>query len=143
MPSEKKRLDLSCDFGLKADDIFADIHAATEEMRIRCEAENAKAKRDAQKEKSRKTSLLLIGIGTIIVLLMSYWIVFAKSGNNNSAAVGIMPAGTQVAEKTTQVKIDNSYAPKTRPVGPPTSGSMGKQGSKVDHPQEGYEENPM
>lgn len=77
MPDDS-RINLSGDLDQVASDLLKDVKAATDQVKDRKAAIAAQDALEAQKSKSRRMSALLVGIGAVVVLLLSYWVVFAR-----------------------------------------------------------------
>ncbi|MGC8863902.1 MAG: hypothetical protein ACP5R5_14185, partial [Armatimonadota bacterium] len=76
--TDDKRLNLDEDLDKLTSSLLSDVKAATDEVKQRQAAARQAEQRSAAKAKSRKLSAILVGIGAIIVLLLSYWMVFAR-----------------------------------------------------------------
>jgi hypothetical protein len=133
------RLDLSGDLEKVAGDLLKDVEAATNEVKKRKQTIAAQESREAEAAKSRKTSLILIAVGTVLVLLISYWVVFARGGGQNgTVGNGAQSAQTQTSSKTaiTCPNATQSTTQTTRQSG----GGAASQGSQVvEHPPDEYE----
>ncbi len=135
-----KRIDLSDDFSLISDDLLKDVQAATAEVKKRKETIAAQEAREAQATKSKKTSLILVAIGTVLVLLISYWIVFARSEEGTSSQLG---AGGGVQNPPAAKVIVNPGVTQNARTTPQTyssgGGAVGQGSQVVEHPPDEYE----
>lgn len=134
------RIDLSDDFSALSDDLLKDVQAATAEVKKRKETIAAQEAREAQAAKSKKTSLILVAVGTILVLLISYWIVFARSDEGASTQSS---AGSGVQNPPAAKVIVNPGVTQNSRTNPPaysSGGGAASQGSQVvEHPPDEYE----
>jgi hypothetical protein len=134
------RIDLSDDFSGISDDLLKDVQAATAEVKKRKETIAAQEAREAQAVKSKKTSLILVAVGTVLVLLISYWIVFARSDEGTS---GQLNAGSGVQTPPAAKVIVNPGVTQNTGTTPPayrSGGGAAGQGSQVvEHPPDEYE----
>lgn len=78
MPDDK-RLNLSVDLDKIGEDLLADVKKATEEVKSRRASDKENEARSAEKEKSRKLSAVIVAVGVIVVLVIAYFVVFAKT----------------------------------------------------------------
>ncbi|MCE5200111.1 hypothetical protein LLG39_14170, partial [bacterium] len=88
---DSKRIDLSTNLDEIGEDLLKHVRAATEEVKHRQAADQAKEARSIQREKSKKTSFSLIAVGAVVVLLLSYWVVFARPSTSQGGAINAIP----------------------------------------------------
>jgi len=134
MPDDN-RLDLSGDL----ESLLQDVEAATDEVKQRKARIAAEDAKDVGREKSRKTQMMLIAIGAVAVLLISYWIVFARPNAGQGGAVSTV---TTLGTPTAGTPIGNPGATHSTTNATPRSGNAGAgQGSQtVEQPPDEYEQ---
>lgn len=76
--ADDDRLDLNADLDKVGGDFLKDIHAATEEAKKRKASDIATDRRNAGREKDRKTSAIIIAAAAVVLLVIAYFAVFAK-----------------------------------------------------------------
>jgi len=135
------RIDLSNDFSVISDDLLKDVQAATAEVKKRKETIAAQEAREAQALKSKKTSLVLVAIGAVLVLLISYWVVFARSdegtsGQLNAGIGGQNPPAAKVIVNPGVTQNTGTTPPSTYRFG---GGAAGQGSQVVEHPPDEYE----
>lgn len=140
MPDNDRKLDLSSDLGQLDNDLLKDVAAAAHQVKERQAADRAKAAAQEAKSNSRKTSALIVAIGAVVVLLLSYWIVFARPGGQDQAGGGepVNPSATQSQAVNGQIQPPCTTTAPTAP--PRTAPPVGRDSQTVRHPPEGYEQ---
>jgi len=77
MPDDK-RLDLNQDLEKISSDLLKDVKAATEEVKQRKASDAEKDRRNAAKQKDRKTSIIIIAAAAVLMVVIAYWVVFGR-----------------------------------------------------------------
>lgn len=141
--ADNNRLDLDSDLDKMATDLLSDVQEATEELKKRHAANKAKDERNAKRAQSTKSSAVVIAIATVVIVLLAYWLVFAKSNDS---------AGTGTPVHTTQAPVvikSNATIPRpathSTPVTPgiATRGRTGNRDPQVvNHPSNDYDNQP-
>lgn len=137
MPDDN-RLDLGGDLDKLTGDLLKDVTAATAEVKKRKEKIAAQDAKEAEKTKSRKTQMLLVAIGAVVVLIISYLMVFAKPQEDQTDKwANKQQVQTQQATPITSPGATRSTATTTRH----SAGGVAGQGSQVvEHPSDEYEQ---
>ncbi len=140
MPDDD-RLDLSHDLEKIGSDLLKDVQAASKEVQQRKAKIAAEDAREAGKAQSRKTSMVLIAVGAVVVLLISYWMVFARPADEQPRTPMTTSQTTGTQAKGTAI-TNSGATPSTTPTTPPRAGgSVAGQGSQVvEHPSDEYEQ---
>jgi len=139
MPDDN-RLDLSMDIEKVGDDLLADVKKATEEVKSRKASDKAKEAKAAEKEKSRRLSAIIIAVGAVVLLLIAYFVVFAKP---EPPASGVSGAQSQSPAPAIKAPVAPSSAPKVQVVTPNTTRRSGRNSQVVGHPSDDYEQPGM
>lgn len=141
MPDRDRKLDLSADLGDMHADLLKDVAAATEQVKKRQAADRAKEAEQAAKASSRKTSALLVAIGAVLVLLVSYWIVFARQGSPQETVSGGSGSPTASQTQTVNGQIQPPIVTPA-PTAPPAriAPPVGRDSQASQRPPEGYEQ---
>ncbi len=69
------------------DALLRDVQAATEEVKQRQDADKQKDIQAAEKQKTKKSSLMIIAVATVVLLVAAYFVVFAGPNVKNSQTV--------------------------------------------------------
>jgi len=137
--ADDNRLNLSEDLDQLQADLLKDVKAATHEVKQRHAAIKAQEVTEASRAKSRKTQMLLVAIGAIVILLLSYWMVFARPQGQDQIATN--NTGTAV---TQPAKTSTVATPTTTPTTTPRyngagGAPAGRDSQVVEHPSDDYE----
>lgn len=141
MPDDQKRVDISADLNQPDNDLLSDVQKATEQVKKRRADDRAKDAAEARQRQSRKTSALLIAVGAVLVLLVSYWVVFARqSGVSVDAATASREAAAARAKKMNS-PIKPPCVTNCAPTAPPRVGApVGRDSQSVQQPPHEYEQ---
>jgi|YNPNPStandDraft_1061719.scaffolds.fasta_scaffold00607_1 cell division protein FtsN len=139
MSDNVKRYDLSIDPDDHAVDLLRDIRAASDHARQRLAAQKAEASRHQEQGRSRKLTGILIGIGAVLLVMLSYWIVFARDEVEQVTVTSRQVTTSQIqATVPTSVTPNPSY--RTNPPTPSPTAPVGRDSQLVQHPPDGYEQ---
>lgn len=139
MPDDKKIFEIDLDSDGSETDLLKDISSAAEAAKQRIASVKAQGVREEKQSNSRKTSMILVAVGAVVILLLSYWIVFAKDGNGAMAS----GSGTTQVAQTQPSKIAIPSAAKVTPTTPlssPPVSAVGRDSQVVAQPPDGYEQ---
>lgn len=135
---DNNRLNLSNNLDQLDEDLLKDIHAAAEEVKKRQESDKAKEVKEAKKAETNKQSALIIGVAAVVLLVIAYFVVFAKPQS------GTLQTGNNTYTPPPKVTV------KTTPQAPQQPSSVqtapqpavpGKQDSQItNHPKDSYEQ---
>ena len=140
MPDDKKRYDIDLDFNGPAADLLKDVEAASNAVKQRRTDDKVQEARTVQRSNSKKTSAVLISVGAVVVLLLSYWIVFAKPQCDVTGPGGSTSAQCQPAQPTKiAIPLPTKSSAHTPQSSVPT-GAVGRDSQVVVHPPDGYEQ---
>lgn len=134
--SDGKRLNLSEDLEKITGDLLKDVQDATEQVKKRKAADKARDEQNAEKSKSNKTSALIIGIAAVVLIIVAYFVVFAKPGEPENP--GTINGAVQQKNGTVQQPGMNRNVPQAPPKTAPTP-SAGRSASQ-QHPSDDYEQ---
>lgn len=136
MPDDK-RIDLSGELDKVSEGLLTDIKTAASQVKQQCDQEQDARAKAAEKAKSRKLSVILAAIGTTLVLLLSYWIVFARPDAGTSGTNANGTASSQSGARCVRIKN-----PATEHVhGSATQPAPGRDSQAVEYPPpEEYEQ---
>ncbi len=134
--ADDNRLNLSEDLEKLTGNLLEDVKAATNQAKQRQAAVKQAERQSAERAKSRRLSAIIVGIGAVVILLLSYWIVFARPDRGGPAPVA---RGTQSSQ--------GQGAPKVAIKSPGTAGTTssaagapaGRDPQLVEHPSNDYE----
>lgn len=134
------RLNLDENLHELTDNLLRDVQEAAEAVKKRHAEYKEEEKRAAQKAASKKQVGLMVAIGTIFVILLSYWIVFARPETNNLSQTAAGPTTVQ-SQEGPKVKITVPATPRaTSPMTAPAAGFQPpKDAQVVEHPSDEYE----
>lgn len=120
--------------------LLKDVQAAAESVKRRRAAIKEEEERAAAKTKSRKQMAILVGLGVICVLLLSYWIVFARPDTTSTTSSASKPVNVQTQDgPKVKISAPATVAPST-PVTAPAAGFQPSRDSQlVEHPTDEYE----
>ncbi|MGQ9455704.1 MAG: hypothetical protein ACUVRS_03910 [Armatimonadota bacterium] len=120
--------------------LLKDVQAAAETVKRRRAAIREEEKRVVAKTRSRKQMALLVGIGVICVILLSYWIVFARPDATSTHPSAPKPANVQTQDgPKVKISVPATVTPST-PVSTPAAGFQPSKDSQlVEHPTDEYE----
>jgi len=138
--ADDKRLNLDEDLEKLAGNLLDDVRAATDQVKQRQAAARQAEQLSAAKAKSRKLSAVMIAIGAAFVLLLSYWMVFARP--EGTGADHASKAASSQVQQPPKVAISS---PRTsgygRPAaaGPSAGTPPARDSQLVEHPSDDYE----
>jgi len=136
MPDDN-RLNLTNNLDQLDDDLLKDIHAAAEEVKKRQESDKAKEIRAAKKSETNKYSALIIGVAAAVLLLIAYFVVFAKPDAGSGTSSNSTYVSPKVTVNTTQPSQKKPVTVPTVPVTP----MPGRHDSQITkHPKDSYEQ---
>jgi len=139
MPDRNKRVDLTGDLNNLDENILSDVKAATDAVKTQQAADREKEAQRSAKKQSKKISAVLIAVGAVLVLLLSYWVVFGREAGDASQTT---PAYTSPAERSRAANPPIKTPCTTKNSG--TSSSRvtpgGNDSQSVQHPPDEYEQ---
>lgn len=113
MPDDK-RLDLNTDLDKMASELLKDVEAATKEVKQRKAADRERDRRNAIKEKDRKTQFIIVAIAAVVILAFGIWFTFGRQpGTAVSQTAPVTQQDTKISVST-GTKVNTSRLP-TRP----------------------------
>ena len=136
--ADDNRLNLSEDLEKLADGLLTDVKAATDEVKKRQAAIKRAEDQDAARKKSKKLFAVIVGIGAVLVILLSYWIVFARpDGTVPSRAAGV--ATSQEQSRKVAITAPGTARSTGSAAGPAAGAPAGRDSQLVEHPSDEYE----
>lgn len=134
--SDDNRVDLSNNLDQLEGDLLKDIHAAAEEVKKRQESDKAKEIREAKKAKSNKSSALIIGIAAVVLIVIAYFVVFAKPNDDSSTS--------NTPYTAPKITVNNNPPAPQKPAVTPTAPmptTPGRHDSQItNQPKDSYEQ---
>ena len=137
MPDDK-RVDLSAD--LDHDDLMAGVHAASEEVKKRQDAEKAKQARQAEGKKSKNVSAAVIAVVAVVILLLSYFIVFGGQGGGSESSAGDRGSVSGSHSASPGAAKPTCVTPSAPQAPPRATAPVGGSSQTVEQPPDGYEQ---
>ena len=137
MPDDR-RVDLSHGLEEASNDLLDNVRAAAVEVKRLQDAGARKEANEAQRAKSRKTTGLVIAAATLVLLVLSYWMVFVRADSPAPSVAG-------QASSSQSTKINNPVAPNattaTGTTPPRPSRRVTRPDSQVvEHPSDEFEQ---
>jgi cytoskeletal protein RodZ len=132
MPDDN-RLDLSVDLDKIGEDLLADVKKATDEVKNRRASDKAKEAKSEEEEKTRKISAVVVAIGVVIMLVIAYFVVFAKT--EAPAPTSYQTRTSAPAIKPPAVTPSNTKPQTTMPMQQPS-----RTGVNTNQPSDDYEQ---
>ncbi len=137
MADQNNRFDLSADVSEAKTAFLNDVESAAEQVKeqLKVAAENQKKKEQAAR--SKKNTAIAVAVGAVLVLLIAYWVVFARPDN---------PAFTQNKAQypNTKVRVTSPMPPPTNTQRTPSrtapAAQPGRDSQIVDRPPDDYEQ---
>jgi hypothetical protein len=133
------RLDLNAELEKAQNDLLSDVKAATDEVKQRQAARKLDADRSVERAKSRRLSALLVGIGAVVVLLLSYWIVFARPDQSGPPQATRTAASQSRRAPAVAIKCPGTAPSRASAAGGAASTPAGRDSQLVEHPSDEYE----
>lgn len=139
---DNNRLDLGSELEKISGSFAADVNAAAAQVKQRQAADKAKEAKQADKAQSRKMSAVVIAVAAVVLLLMSYWIVFGQGEGSDNPTSGANSA-VRAPQPEARITTTSPTSVTTQaPQAPPKAYSPVGGGSSqtVEQPQDGYEQ---
>ncbi len=140
MNDDRKRIDLSFELEQSNAELLRSINAAANEAKQRKAAQRVQEAKELQRAKSKKMQAILVAIGAVLVLLISYWMVFAGSGNNATQQTTASIHSTEVQTVTPVVGNTRAACPSAPTAPVPSASSLGRDAQTVTRPPDHYEQ---
>jgi cytoskeletal protein RodZ len=135
MPDDD-RLDLSVDLDKIGEDLLADVKKAAEEVKSRRASDKAKEAKSVEKEKTRKLSAVMVAIGVVVVLVIAYFVVFAKTQAPTPTTYSqIRTPAPAIKPPAVTPPASNTKPQTTTPMQPPS-----RPGANANQPSDDYEQ---
>ena len=116
MPKDNRRLDLNADLDKLSHDFLKDVEAATKEVEDRTRADAEKDRRRATKAKDRRTSTIIIAAATVVLILVAYWAVSARTPEPVAPVAVTVPQRVNPPMMSRSATVaQRSTAPRMRP----------------------------
>lgn len=139
--ADGNRLDLSGDLSKVSTEFLDHVESAAAEVKQQLEAAAEKKRKEEQTARSRRITVAAIAVGAVLVLLISYLVVFGNPDQNSAASTRIRTSAppARIADPTASPPQNNPGQP--RPAAPRQRYSRGAGDSQVtDHPSDDYEQ---
>ncbi|MEN6357807.1 MAG: hypothetical protein ABFD83_12075 [Armatimonadota bacterium] len=134
MPDDD-RLDLSVDLDKIGEDLLADVKKAAEEVKSRRASDKAKEAKSVEKEKSRKISAVMVAVGVVVVLVIAYFVVFAKPEAPAPTTYQTRTPAPAIKPPAVTPPVSNTKPSTTMPMQQPS-----RPGSNTNQPSDDYEQ---
>jgi len=121
---DNDRVDLSADLDRMKDEFLEHMEAAAEEVK---------------QQLARQSAIIAGAVGAVVILLVSYWVVFGRSDANNTAANQTSYPSTKV-RIADPVKTPSSTPNKTGARVPAAPVRQRHDSQVVEHPSDEYEQ---
>jgi hypothetical protein len=139
MPDDRK-FDLNADRSEAKSAFLNDVEVAAEQVKDQLKAAAEKEQKQAQAARSKKITAVIVAACAVLIVLISYWVVFGKPNDNNSTTV------KNRYPTTVKVQVVNPATPPPKP-GPSTAAQSAAPTRRprpdsqvVEHPQDTYEQ---
>ena len=138
--ADDDRLNLNEDLDKLAGNLLTDVKAATDEVKQRQAAMKQAEDQSGARAKSRRLCAILVGVGAVVVLLLSYWIVFARPDGNGPSQAACGPRSSQ-GQRPPKVAITCPGTARSTgsAAGPAAGAPAGRDSQVVEHPSDDYE----
>ena len=136
--ADDTRFDLSVEIEKESDRALRDIEAAAREVKRQMAQAAENKRQQSEKARSKRISAVAVAIGAVVVLLIAYWVVFARPDSNTLADQRTPPRTSSPVTIVTPEK-----ATKTVPAAPDVrgaSGQLGRDSQVVEHPPDEFEQ---
>ena len=138
--ADDNRLNLNEGPDEPAGHLLSDVKAATDEVKQRHAAIKQAEDRGSARAKCRRLSAILVGVGAVFVLLLSYWIVFARpDGNSPGQAAGGPRSAQSRPAPTVAIRSPGTARSTGSAAGPVAGAPAGRDSQLVEHPSDDYE----
>ena len=141
MPDDR-RVDLSHGLEKVSDDLLDNVRAAAVEVKRLQEAGARKDASVAQRAMSRRTAGLVIAVAAVVLLVLSYWMIFVRANNSTPAVAGqstSSQSGSQATKINNPVMPNTTKATATTPP-KPSPRVVGHDSQVVEHPSDEFEQ---
>ena len=138
MAGDHNRLDMDADLDHAHKSMAADLQAASAQVKQQQDADKARETKEASRGRSKKTSAVIVAVAAVMLLLVSYFIVFGGQGSeiDNSAGTGSI---NRVHSSSSSPSTGPACVTPCAPTAPPRSTSpVGGQTQDVYRPPDGY-----
>jgi len=137
MPDDN-RFDLSEDLSKVKSDFLEGVEAAAEEVKQQLEVAAENERKKAEVARSKKFMAALATVGAIAVLLLSYWLVFARPDTGNTAVKRPSVSASEKLRIASPTPVRKSSPTITNP--PAASSRPSRDSQVVEHPSDEYEQ---
>jgi hypothetical protein len=136
--SDDRKFDLSAELSQAKSAFLNDVETAAEEVKQQLKAAAEDEKKKEQIARSKRLTAMLVAVGAVLVILVSYWLVFARPGNNASG----QPSPTASGGTPVQIVSPPAPAQPAVPSAPRTArpGRTHADSQVVEHPSDEYEQ---
>lgn len=141
MMADGNRLDLSGDIDKISTEFLDHVETAAAEVKQQLEAAAEKKRKEEQATRSRKITAAAIAVGAVLVLLVSYILVFARPDQNTAASSRIRTSAPPARIADPTAAPPKNAPPQPRPAAPQRRYSPGTGDSQLtDAPPNDYEQ---
>lgn len=131
---DNKRLDLNADLERMTSELLKDVEAATKEVKTRKAADAAKDRRNAIKEKDRKTQMIIIAIAAVVLLAVGIWFTFGRQSGTAVNSAGPVPQQDTKINVSTDTKKNTAATTSKIPTRPASPAQHSAQQGSNDQP---------
>jgi hypothetical protein len=139
MPDDKK-LDLGAELSDLKNAFLNDVGTAAEEVKTQLKAAADSEKKKAQAAKSKQLSAIIVGVSAVVLVLIAYWVVFARPDSNAQDQAKSKYANQPKVRIVTPVPPSTQNKPAPPNTQTPAPVKPQNDSQVVDRPSDEYEQ---